>query len=331
MADELIHLVEYAKGIDDPVASALIEQFGGKSDIIEAMPFKTVGQGRNVFERETAEPNVAFRALNANPEISHGETEERQDQCYPISGLLEYDRIKLKRYGERKRMMHMMQQMTKGAAVWTDTLIGGDNASDPKEFSGVQVRLVATNAGAASADVNGSNDDSRLLANDETSGGGALSLAQMDKAIDLVNDPNQIWMSRRMLTKFKTAARSPTISSNSHQITDDYESDLGRRVTRFQGIPIFTGYPPSKRSLFLPFTEVGYGGGSAVTTSIYVCSVREDGVCGIQTSPPEIEDIGHTDRGVHLRDLFEWDVGITIEDHYSALRVSSITDAAITA
>jgi len=331
MADELINLVEYAKGHPDPEASALIEQFGGSSDVIRDMPFKAAGQGKNVFSRETAEPNLAFRAINAEPEISHGEEEELQDQCYPISGLLEFDRVKLRRYGERKRMTYMKQQMTKGAAVWTDTLIDGNNASDPKEFSGLKTRLVATNGGAASTDVDGSNDDSRLLANSTASGGAALSLAKLDLAIDLVADANQIWMSRRMLTKMKAAARDPALTNNSVEITDDMDSDLGRRVTRFQGIPIYTGYKPSKRSLFLPFNEVGYGGGSAVTTSVYVCSVREDGICGIQTSPPELLDIGHTDKGVHERNLFEWDCGITQEDHYSAMRVSSITDAAIVA
>ena len=69
---------------------------------------------------------------------------------------------------------------------------------------------------------------------------------------------------------------------------------------------------------------------AAATSSIYVVSIREDGLCGIQTSAPEFEAVD-TDRGIFKRDLFEWDCGITIEDFYSALRLSSITNAAITA
>lgn len=326
MADALINLVEYAKGLDDPNAAGMIMQFGGRSDIIRNMPFKSAMAGRNVFQRETAESAVAFRAINADPDISHGETEELQDQCYPISGLLEIDRVLRKRHGDRKQNMFKLQQMNNAAAVWTDTLISGDNASDPKEFSGLQARLVADSAG----NVDGSTDDSRLIANATGSGGGALSLAKLDLAISLVNEPNQIWMSRDLWVKMQAAARSPSISNNSIDFTT-IESDLGRKVMTYQGIPIYTGYPPSKRSRFLPYNEVAYGGGSAVTTSIYVCSVREDGVCGIQTAPPEVIDVGNTDRGVHERDLFEWDAGITIEDFYSAIRLSSITNAAITA
>lgn len=326
MADENINLVEFAKGLSDPVASGMIEQFAASSDVLQTINFKTVSQGINRFERETSEPAVAFRALNEESDISYGTEEGFQDVCAPISGLIEFDRIKMKRYGERKRSLYMMGQMKNAARLWTDTFINGDNASDPREWSGMKARLKAT--GAASTDVDGSNDDSRLMANATGSGGGALSLAKLDKAIAQVNNPTHILMSRDLKTKFEAAARSPTISNN--QITTDMDSQLGRRVTRFGDLPILTGYPVGKGSTFLPYNEVAWGGGSAVTTSIYIVSFREDGVSGIQTSAPEYIPVD-TDRGVFQRDLFEWDQGITIEDFYSALRLSSITNAAITA
>lgn len=328
MADELINLVEFAKGLTDPVASGMIEQFASSSDVLQTIPFKTATQGLNRFDRETSEPTVAFRALNAEPEISHGTEEAFQDACYPISGLIEFDRIKLKRYGERKRMTYMMGQMKKASRVWTDTFINGDNSSDPKEWSGLKVRLVATNGGAASTDVDGSNDESRLVANSTSSGGAALSMGMLDRAIDVTNEPNAIIMSRRMRTRFQAAARDPDLTNN--RVTMDMDSDLGRRVMRYGDIPILVGYEASLGSTFLPFNEVAYNGGSAVTGSIYVVSFREDGVCGIQTDAPEYIPVD-TDRGVFERDLFEWDNGITIEDYFSATRLSSITDAAIVA
>jgi hypothetical protein len=324
MPDELINLVEFAKGLDDPVASAMIEQFAASSDVLETVPFKAAEKGLNVFDRETSEPAVGFRALNNEPDISHGSEEGFQDACYPISGLIEFDRIKLKRYGERKRAVYMMGQMKKGARVWTDTFINGDNATEPKEFSGLKARLVAD----AGGNVDGSTDDSRLLANGTGSGGAPLSLGKLDTAVDLVANPSHILISRRMRTRFKAAARDPNLTNN--RVTDDYDSNLGRRVLRFGDLPFLTGYEVSKDSQFLPYNEVAYGGGSAVTTSLYVVSFREDGVCGIQTSEPEFEPVD-TDRGIFKRDLFEWDCGITIEDFYSAIRQSSITDAAIVA
>lgn len=324
MADELINLVEFAKGLSDPLSSGMIEQFAGESDVLRALQFKTVSKGLNVFDRETSLPAVKFRALNIEPEISYGSEEQFQDACYPISGLIEFDRIKLKRYGERKRMTYMKGQMSSGSRLWTDTFIKGDNASDPTTFSGCQARLKAT--GATAADVNGTKDDSRLVVNNQASGGGALSLSMFDRAIRLVNKPSHILMNRNMHTRFTAAARDQNVSG--HLIHTEMEQ--GHRITRYNGVPILVGYEVSKGSSFLPFNEVAWGGGAAVTSSIYVVSFREDGVCGIQTSAPEFIPVD-TDRGVFRRDLFEWDCGITIEDFYSALRLSSITDAPIVA
>ena len=326
MPDELINLVEFAKGHSDPLSSGMIEQFAASSDVLETISFKDAAKGLNVFDRETSEPAVNFRALNSEPEISYGTEEQFQDACYPISGLIEFDRIKLKRYGERKRMVYMKGQMKNAARLWTDTFINGDNASDPREFTGLKVRCKAT--GSAADDVNGSKDDSRLIANATTAGGAALSLGQLDRAVDMVNDPTHILISRQMQTRFKAAARDPNLTNN--RVTDDYDSNLGRRVLRFGDIPFLTGYPISKGSTFLPFNEVAWGGGAAVTTSLYVVSFREDGICGIQTGAPEFLPVD-TDRGVFKRDLFEWDNGITWEDFYAGLRLSSVADAAIVA
>lgn len=324
MADELINLVEFAKGQTDPLSSGMIEQFAAESDVLSTISFKAAKQGLNVFDRETSEPAVAFRALNEEPDISYGSEEGFQDSCFPISGLIEFDRIKLKRYGERKRMVYMKGQMKKGSRLWTDTFINGDNASDPREFSGMKVRCKADSAG----NVDGSTDDSRLLVNSTASGGAALSLGKLDTAVDLVNSPSHIMISRRMRTRFKAAARDPNLTNN--RVTDDYDSQLGRRVLRFGDLPFLTGYEVSKDSQFLPYNEVANGGGSAVTTSLYVASFREDGICGIQTSEPEFLPVD-TDRGVFKRDLFEWDNGITWEDFYAAMRLSSVADAAIVA
>ncbi len=322
MADDLLNLVEYAKGHADPFTSALVEQFAMESDVLQRIDFKTAPQGRNPFSREVALPNMAFRGINQEPDISHGMEEEFQDQCYPIAGLLEFDRVKLNRYGERKRNTYLKMQMKKGAQIWIDTFIDGDNATNPKEFTGLKGRLVSVGS-----IVDGSTDDSRLLANSTSSGGAALSLAKLDLAINLTNSANGLMMSRRMRVKFIAAMRDNTLTGD----VIHFEQEGGKPVLKYGDLPILTGYQPSKNTLFLPFNEVGNGGGGAVTTSIYPVSFREDGVVGINTQPPEMIDLGHTDKGVHERDLFEWDVGITIEDYFSAMRLSSITDAAIVA
>lgn len=323
MADDLITLPEYAKGLEDPLARGMVQQFSESSDVLQVMPFKTVQQGRNVFDRNTALPAMQFRGLNEEPEISHGETEEFQDHCAPISGLLEVDRLKKKRYGEKKMVQDMAGQMIKASELWTQTFFDGDTTSSLREFDGIKRRL--TDEGTGSVD--GTNKQSRLLANSVASGGDALSLSQLDIAIRRTSRPSHLIMSPLMQTKFTQAMRNINLSG--HVI--HYEQEGGNRVLMYGKLPILTGYDVSETDDILPFDEVGQGGGAAQCTSIYVVSFREDGVCGIQTSPFEVIPVGHTDRGIFHRNLAEWDSGITIEDKFSAMRVSSITDAAIAA
>lgn len=323
MADELLTLPEYAKGLTDPMARGLIQTFSETSDIMTVLPFKQAGQGRNVFDRSTANPSMAFRGLNQEPEISHGETEEFQDHCAPISGLLEVDRLKRKRYGERKMVMDRMGQMIASSELWTQTFFDGDTSSEPREFNGLKRRL--TDAGTGSVD--GTNKTSRLIANSTASGGGPLSLAKLDIAIRRVARPSHLIMSPLMQTKFIAAMRDTTLTGHVIQ----YVQNGGERVLMYGKLPILTGYEASQTTDILPWDEVGQGGGGAVTTSIYVVSIREDGLCGIQTSPFEVVPGIGTERGIFERDLAEWDSGITIEDPYAALRLSSITNAAIAA
>lgn len=321
--DQLITLPEYAKGLTDPLARGMIQQFSESSDVLTVLPFKGVQQGRNVFNRNTALPAMQFRGLNQEPEISHGESEEFQDHCAPISGLLEVDRLKKKRYGERQMVMDMQGQMIRAAELWTQTFFDGDTSSDPREFDGIKRRL--TDAGTGSVD--GTNKLSRLVANSVASGGGALSLSQLDIAIRRVARPTHLIMTPLMQIKFIAAMRNVDLTG--HVL--HYEQQAGNKVLMYGKLPILTGYDTSQTEDILDFNEVGHGGGAAQCTSIYIVSIREDGLCGIQTSPFEVEPLGHTDRGIFHRNLAEWDSGITIEDKFSCLRMSSITNSAIVA
>lgn len=323
MADELMTLPEYVKTVEDPLTRGMVQQFSETSDILQRLPFKPASQGRNVFDRNTALPAMQFRGLNEEPEISHGESEEFQDHCAPISGLLEVDRLKKKRYGERKMVMDMEGQMIRSSELWTQTFFEGDTQSEPREFDGMKRRLTDNGTGS----VDGSNKASRLLANNTAAGGGPMSLSQLDIAIRRTARPNALVMSPLMQTKFTQAMRDTDLTG--HVI--HYEQEGGNRVLMYGKLPILTGYDVSETDDILPFDEVGHGGGAAQCTSVYVISFREDGVCGIQTAPFEVVPLGHTDRGIFHRNLAEWDSGITIEDKYSALRMSSITNAAIVA
>lgn len=314
-------LVEYAKTYGGTDAEkAIIEMFPEELDFLSAMPFKTAPGGKYGYLREGALPtNMAFRGINEEPTAGHGVVNEFVEQCFPIAGNLDVDRALITRYGESRRSMEERMAIKRKAKVWGDTWLDGDNASNPKEFTGMKRRLQVVGG-----DVAGTNYESRVIANGTGSGGAALSLSQLDRAIGHVQEPNAIIMPRKLKIRLAAANRDTGIGGF---VTNDLED--GQRVTRYDGLPIYTGYEISPYGEFLGFNEVAHGGGSAVTSSIYVVHFGEMGVCGLETMGMEVKDIGLTEGGVYYRTNIEHDVGLCLETPYCAVRLSSITDAPI--
>lgn len=314
--------VEYAKTFAaDSYDRAMIELFPMAVDFFGAIPYKTAPGGKYGYHREGELPsNMGFRGINETPSEGHGVINDLVESCYPIAGNIDVDRVLIDRFGADRRATERNMSVKKKMKVWADTFIDGDNATEPREWTGMKNRLQVVGSS-----VDGSNYESRVMANSESSGGGALSLKQLDIAIGLVENPTHIIMNKTLKDRFAAAQRDTGIGGF---ITFD-KDEMGRPVTRYGELPIMTGYGISPFGAYLPFNEVGYGGGSAVTSSIYVVSFTEEGVCGIETSPMKVTDMGMLENGVHYRDNIEHDQGIAVESPYAAIRFSSVTNAAI--
>jgi len=313
--------IEYAKGVVDPVQRAIIELWPENVDFFGDLPFVNAPGGSYRYQEEGAlASNVTFRAINEAPTSGYGLLNDRVEQVYPLAGNLDVDRILVRRHGESAKATRLNMQMKQKAKAWADTFMFGDNATDPREFTGLKTRLRSVGGST-----DGSNYRSRILANSASSGGGALSLAQMDRAIGLVESPNAIIMPKAIKDRFAAAQRDTQIGGF---ITLD-KDEMGRQITRYNGLPLYTGYGITNFGEFLPFNEVAAGGGSAVTSSIYIVRFAEDGVAGLETAPMEVTDMGLLEDGVTMRVNIEHDVGMAIFDPFSAIRMSSITNAAI--
>lgn len=319
-----VTLPEYAKTVDNPVSRSIIELFPEMSDLLGALPFKTAPGGAYRYTQEGGlGSTIGFRAINEEPTADYGVINDFVEQCFPMAGNLDVDRVLVNRYGQERRAQLEAMKVKEKAKLWSDTLMNGDNQSNPREFTGLKQRLRAVGSGSTSVD--GSNYESRIVANSVSSGGGALSLAMLDIAIGLVENPTHILMPKILMDRLPAASRDTGVTGF---FTQDRDS-LGRPIPRYNGLPILIGYGITPLGAFLPFNEVAFGGGSAVTASIYILSLRDGGVCGIQTSGMEVRDMGMTEGGVFLRTNVEHDSGLVIESPYAALRLSSITNAAI--
>ncbi|NTG01876.1 hypothetical protein G6L30_17305 [Agrobacterium rhizogenes] len=309
---ELITLPEYAKGLEkSSIERPLIETFAAKSDILQVLPFE--GFSGAAFEgyRETSIGTAAFRGINEGPGNSQGRIAPFQETSFPIDINLKVDKAILARHGMDRRGKEESMQMKRQATLFTDTFISGDNSVNQKEFNGIKKRCTAANG--------------RLLHNSTASGGAALSLYNLDKAIQNTANANYIIAGFDLLPRFIQAARNTSISGFVIQTWDQ----VGTPKMTYAGKQILFGYPKDRHGVILPFTEVASGGGAAVTTSLFVAHFGEGGLHGIQLKNIEVTDMGLSkEDGVFYNTNVSWDVGIVDEGDYCITRLDSITDAA---
>lgn len=312
-----VSMVEYAKTFQvGTKARAMIETFTAESDVMAACPIKSVAGGKHTFFRTARLPTVAQRALNAAGTSGAGNLSKFEDGVGFSDHFVRVDRALLDTFGEEHRAKQERLAAIAISQEWTRVFLKGSSATTAGvETDGLQARLTTA--------------DTTLFHNSTGSGGGALSLTNLDKVIRAVRRPTHIIADLSFMHFFDKAARDSSVSGFIMQPAS--EQTLGREVIKYRGLPILTGYPPEDSPSILPFTEVGAGGGSAVTGSIYVVSFQDEGVCGIEGTPLTVKDEGQipgtTDVSTHIK----WDFGITMEHSRSAARLTSITLAAITA
>lgn len=309
---EVMTLPEYAKGLEKTsIERPLIETFAAESDILQYLPFSGFSGAAYEGYRETDIGTSSFRAINEAGTSSKGKIAPFQETSFPIDVKLSVDKAIVLRHGMERRAREEAMQMKSQAKLFTDTFISGDNTSNAKEFNGLKKRCTAANG--------------RLLHNSVASGGAALSLYELDKAIQNTRNANVIIASLNLLPRFIQAARDTTISGFVIQSWDE----VGTPKMTYAGKKILFGYQKDRHGVILPFDEVAQGGGAAVTTSIFVANFAEDGLHGIQLKNMEATDMGLSkEDGIFYNTNVSWDVGLVDETDYCVTRLTSITDAA---
>ena len=296
-------LVESSKNHrGDVVRSAVIEMFARQSDILAALPFDNIPGGVLKYEQEGTLPGVAFRGVGESYTESTGVLNPLSDATYIIGGDVDVDNYIIATRGESQRGNQSTMKIKAIADTWNQKFIKGDNSTEPREFDGLQTRVVGT----------------QLKANGSTSGGDALSLKNLDQTIDLVDNPTHLICNKAMRTNIKAYLR--TLGSLSYT-----EEAFGRPLLTYGDLPILVTQNGLTEAL--PFTEANPGGGSAVGGSIYVVSMGAGRLQGIQNGDISVRDLGEVQDKPVRRLRIEWYAGLAILHSRAVARLYGITDA----
>lgn len=304
-------LLEYAKsGQGTEFESAIIETFARSSMILEVLPFRNIQGNALRYNQEKALPGIAFRSVNGSYTPSHGIVNPVTEALKIAGGDLVVDTFLVNTEGGSRRALEEAMQLKALANAFQVSFFKGDDVADPNDLMGLQGRITGQ----------------QLISN--AAAGAALSLANLDKAIDSVAEPTHIAMNKGMRRRITQAARNPSVGGYVIQQRDEF----GRWITFYNDLPIIALEDLAGLDTVLPFTETSPDGASTTNnTSIYVMSVGPGKLEGIQNGPMQARDLGEMETKPALLTRVEWYPGLTIYHPRAVARLYGVQDAAVAA
>jgi hypothetical protein len=307
-------LIEASKLDDGDIhRNAIIEMFAANSDILRVLPFDDVPGGSISYNQEGKLPGVAFRGFNESYSEGVGILNPQVEVLKIAGGDLDVDKAILKTRGMDQRSVQEAMKVKAMSLYLTAKFITGDSDADPRQFDGLRKRI-------AGFQLKGPTTTAPTVDS-------ALSLEALDAAIDAVDNPTHILMSKGMRRKLTVAARNYQVGGFIEYAIDEF----GRRVTLYNDLPILIADYDDTGAFILDFTEGGPSANDTVCQSIYVLSVGTGMLTGLQNGTMEVTDLGELQTKPVLRTRIEWLVGFAAMHGRCAARVWGIDNAAITA
>lgn len=303
-------LLEAAKRNSGDVKRAgVIEMFAMQSQFLNMLPFEDIPGGSLTYNLEGELPGVAFRGYNESYDESTGVINPQTERLYIAGGDLDVDKALIKTRGYAIRAQEETAKVKALAMHISDRLINGDSQSNPREFDGMRARVAGSQLFGATVAGNAN---------------GPLSLEVLDAAIDMVDAPNALIMSKAMRRKLTKAARG-NVGGDIIYTTDSW----GRSVSVYNDLPILIVDFNEKGQRVIDFNEAGPAGG-ANCTSVYVVSLGTGRVSGLQNGTIEVTDLGELQEKPVFRTRVEWLMGMAIMHGRSVARIYGVTNADVT-
>lgn len=307
----MLTLHEASKLVDaDLKRQAIIEMFAGSTDLMAALPLMDIPGNSYSYAQEAKLPSVGFRGYNQGYDRSIGVVNPQSETLRIAGGELDVDTALVKTHGLGVRSRQEAMQVKAMGAKITAAFINGDS-SDGVSFDGLRNRVNGYQLLAADEDTPGAN--------------GALSLATLDEAIDRVDNPTHIIMSKRMRNLLSQAAKDKDVGGD---LQFD-KNDFGRRVAFYNDLPILITEDDDKGEKIIDFNEAGPGGG-ATAQSLYVVSLGDGKIVGLQNGIMDVRDLGEIDAQPVYRTRVEWLVAMAVLHGKAVARIWGITNAAVT-
>lgn len=264
--------------------AGVIRTFVETSPLLAAMPMLPIQGNSFAWTRQVSLGTAGTRAVNGSYSESVGAVETRSVGLKIIGGDMDIDQFLLQTHGPEHRAI---QEQAKAALIaqtisWqiikgSVTTAGGATA-DANGIDGLQVRY---GGGFGSTPVvDGGENAGQILAN--SGGSDALSLRDLDTAIQATENPTHLLMAKKMRVNITAKMRGSSSLATSRD-------EFGRIVTTYNGLPIVDADVLGTVS---GLEQLGFNENNDSTTSIYVLSLSDMGLAMVTNGGVQVRDLG---------------------------------------
>lgn len=303
-------LLEIAKDSTTQIERAVIRTITERSSLMEIVPFMTVDAMQLQYSREKSLPTIANRNIGGTYTPNSGVIENIVEPLAIYGGEVRIDNFEVRQGGQIRDVKNRQYRMKARAMslTFTEHFFEGDGDLNPAQINGIRKRL-----GAGSQVINAA------------TGGATLTLNMLDQLYDtVVGGPDALFMNKTLARKIMQLARD----ASNHPLIDIGTSSLGKRVTSYNGVPIYIIERDDNASTILDFDEDD-GSSNLDTASIYAVKFGDDYVTALKGkgSGMDVVDFGEMEERPQHMGRIEAYWGLKMGHPRSAARLIHINNA----
>lgn len=306
-------LSELSKIETDPLRKSVADTLLMESNILETIPWETIGTLSTTVIRYQDLPSVGFRKINAGYSESTGTFAHKTENISLMGGMIDTDKALARAKNTVADARAIQQQMMVKAIAYkfNDRFINGNPASDPEEFKGIAARVdevVAEGYTEQLIDLGATTGTTRDAGILYDTANAFNFLNKLDQLIYSIkgHQPDMLLMNKKCLLAVRALLLKERLL--------DYTQDMfGRRIDTYGGVKLIDiGTKADQMTEIITNTEDPQNiYASDLSTSIYAVKFGiGEFLWGIQEYPMEVEDKGLLESKPVYRTEIDFPLGL---------------------
>lgn len=311
-------LIELSKIETDTLRKSVIDALLMESNVMEMVPWETIGALATTVVRLGTLPSVGFRKINEGYAVGTGALEQKVEHIALMGGYFDTDKAIARAKNTIANARAITQvMMTKAIAYkFNDKFITGNPESDPEEFKGLRQRVTDLNNEGFTGQLVDFACDGVGILNSTTESHDFLNF--LDKLIYQIkgHNPNYLLMNSKTLLALRALLRKEKLLATTTDFFDRVIDTYGNARL------IDIGVTADQTTEIIPEVETAAGAASGgESSSIYAVKFGiGEFLWGIQEYPLEVEDKGLLEDKPIYRTEMDWPLGLAMADPYSIAR-----------